>query len=875
MKALKLHIAGVVQGVGFRPYVYKLAGELSLMGWVLNASDGVHICVEGVDALVDNFPAMLESRAVEEIPAATIESVSVRTVPVSNFDNFAIRPSVVDVNERTFISPDVATCPKCTGEIFASDDRRYRYPFTNCTDCGPRFTIIEETPYDRPKTTMRLFSMCPQCQTEYNDPRDRRFHAQPNACFACGPRLYFNRAGDKPYGKAHDHWEWNPVEELDQLSDNAKDVEVERTRSNSILVEAAEVLTQGEILAIKGLGGFQLACNAQSEMAVSRLRDGKFRWGKPLAVMFANIEQAARYVHLDAAERSVLEGSVRPIVLCKRRDTPDGGRDLALSVAPGLREIGVMLPYTPLHHLLLEEFYGPVVMTSGNITGSPIVTSNSEALTQLGDIADAFLLHDRPIAGRYDDSVVRVIDGRRQMVRRARGYAPMPVQTPQEAQTAQRDREHNLPPVLAVGTEQKNTFTLADDNDREDGNENNTAYAFVSQHIGDLENSETLTAFEEATAQYQRLFKIKPTVIAHDLHPEYLSTKWAKVQAEQSAKTSSPIRLIGVQHHHAHVVAAAAEHGVTEPVIGISFDGTGYGTDGTIWGGEVLITGAAHPSFERFAHLRPFALPGGAGAIKRPIRTLYALLEQYGLRDHAAVANIEKRLEKHEGATMLAMAEKGLNTPMTSSMGRLFDAVSALLGVADDASFEGAPAMMLESVSSDLDSKPTPPRYRFAMRPGAGAAAGFNSMAVDDSVPVFDLAEPDFDRPQDEASVIIDPEPVIRALLDDLEAMEDPDSELTVAELSRRFHDAVVTMIGDVCTKAARLRDLDTVALSGGVFMNRMILSGARKHLEAKGLRVLVSEQLPVNDGAVSYGQAIVARTVLGIEAAADESDEG
>ena len=850
MKALKLQVTGVVQGVGFRPYVYKLARELSLAGWVLNASDGVHIFVEGSDALADAFPRLLEARAAEEIPAAVIESVSIRTVPVSNCDGFEIRPSVVDVEERTFISPDVATCKKCTAELYDEGDRRYRYPFINCTDCGPRFTIIEATPYDRPLTTMQAFEMCEQCQTEYDDPADRRFHAQPDACFVCGPRLYLNAAAPGGDGRTPhadrgmenwpENWQWSRGEELTQLAINTKDLEAERMRSNAILSEACEILAAGKILAIKGLGGFQLACDARNELAVARLRDRKARWGKPLAVMMPNLEQAARYVSLDASEAAALEGSVRPIVLCRRREQPIGAADLAISVAPGLTELGVMLPYTPLHHLLLEEFYGPVVMTSGNVSGAPIVCDCQTALDELSGIADAFLMHDRPIAGRYDDSVIRQVDGQRQMVRRARGYAPMPVRSI----LAELGNTHKLPSVLAVGAEQKNTFALMDG----DAKSGEPFYTFVSQHIGDLENTDTLLAFEETIRQYERLFKIRPFVIAHDLHPEYLSTKWAQVQAEQTATAKIPVRLIGVQHHHAHVVAAAAEHDVTEPVIGFAFDGTGYGSDGTIWGGEVLITGAAQPSFERIAHLRSFSLPGGVGAIKRPIRTLYALLDEYDLRDHPGVACIERRLEDHEGATVLAMVNKGLNTPVTTSMGRLFDAVASLLGVADEASFEGSPAMMLESVSTELDAKPTPPRYRFALRDGAGAQRSASA----------------------EASIIIDPEPVIRALLDDLYAMEDADSELTTAELARRFHDSVVIMIGDVATKIARMRSLDTIALSGGVFMNRLIMSGARSILEDKGFRVLVGEQLPVNDGALAFGQAIIARTILAIEAAED-----
>lgn len=857
MKALQLHVTGIVQGVGFRPYVYKLAGELSLHGWVLNASDGVHIHIEGSDALVDSFPRILEVRAQQEVPAASIEGLSIRSAPVNNSSEFEIRPSVVDVNERTFISPDVATCPSCVAELYSEEDRRHRYPFTNCTDCGPRFTIIEDTPYDRPKTSMRAFSLCTQCQEEYDDPNNRRFHAQPNACFVCGPRLYFNKSasldeqGEESEQKIRKHWDWSLEEEQAQLKQGPKDTELERARSNSILIEATETLMQGQILALKGLGGFQLACNAQSEMAVARLRDRKARWGKPLAVMFANIEQAMRYAHINADERAILEGNVRPIVLCKRREKPLGAPDLALSVAPSLSEIGVMLPYTPLHHLLLEEFYGPVVMTSGNASGSPIVCDNASALEELRGIADAFLLHDRPIVGRYDDSVVRVIGGRIQMIRRARGYAPMPIKhkAPQtigqsaSSKLSKEDSAEEVPAILAVGAEQKNSFTLA-----EKTIPGEVDYSFVSQHIGDLENSGTLAAFEDSIVQYERLFKITPQIIAHDLHPEYLSTKWAKVQEEQRATGNNPLRLIGVQHHHAHLIAAAAEHSLEQPFVGLAFDGTGYGLDGSIWGGEVLAASTAYPQFERFAHLRPFSLPGGAGAIKRPIRTLYALLDQYELRTHPAAASIERRLEKHEGATILAMVEKGLNTPRTSSMGRLFDAVSSLLGVADEASFEGSPAMMLESISSELDSRHTPPHYRFGIRPAS-----------------------ELEYKLSKARVVIDPEPVFRALLDDLARMEDPDSEseLTTAELARRFHDSVVTMIGDVSTKAARHYDLDSVVLAGGVFMNRLIISGARQILEDKGLEVFSPEQLPVNDGSISFGQSVVARAVLAAEEAA------
>ncbi|MCL2605789.1 MAG: carbamoyltransferase HypF [Coriobacteriia bacterium] len=856
MKALRLQVTGVVQGVGFRPYIYKLAGELSLRGWVLNASDGVHICIEGSTALVDSFPQIMEARAAIDVPAAHIESVTIRSVPVNNFATFEIRPSQIDVNERTFISPDVATCTACLDELYDSENRRYHYPFTNCTDCGPRFTIIEDTPYDRPKTTMRNFALCSQCATEYEDPKDRRFHAQPNACFICGPRLQFCYSADNNDGIASN------IDATDDNGNGSKDITFERTRSQAVLTEATEVLAQGKILAIKGLGGFQLACDARSERAVSRLRDRKFRWGKPLAVMFANIEQVARYVELSEHEQAILAGSVRPIVLCKRREVPDGGPDLALSVAPGLDEVGVMLPYTPLHHLLLEEFYGPLIMTSGNISGAPIVCDNATALKQLSSVADAFLMHDRPIAGRYDDSVVRIVDNQLQMIRRARGYALMPVKTTVKpvpavatspVSTGAQNKAADILAILAVGSEQKNTFALADSINGSDGEQSN--YTFVSQHIGDLEDSETLDAFTDSIEQYQRLFKIAPQVIAHDLHPEYLSTKWAQVQEEQSASSKNPIQLIGVQHHHAHIAAAAAQHDITSPVIGIAFDGTGYGTDGTIWGGEVLIASTNTPTFERYAHLCPFALPGGAGAIKRPIRTLYALLDSYGLRDHPAALRIARRLEQHEGETMLAMVQRELNTPLTSSMGRLFDAVASLLGVADDAAFEGSPAMMLEAMSTDLNVRHTPPHYRFALRT--------NNAAHTDTDAKSSHSSTSSNASMHTAQVIIDPEPVIRALLDDLVAMEDSESDLTTAELSRRFHDAVVTMVGDVSTKAARQYGLDTVALSGGVFMNRLLLTGSQQILSAKGLYVVTDEQLPPNDGNISFGQLVIAQAHL------------
>lgn len=830
MKAIAIHITGVVQGVGFRPYVFNLAHEYNLKGWVLNGSDGVHIHVEGPDSIVNSFPVLLE----KNLPvAAAVKDVIVSGADVQNFAEFEIHESAPIEGARTLISPDMATCSNCTHELFNADDRRYRYPFINCTDCGPRFTIIKDTPYDRPLTTMARFDMCDECLAEYRDPSDRRFHAQPDACFVCGPRLYYNTSSATPTFSHNDpdfttttSWEWLPG-----MKDAVRYHRIladESARSNSIIIEAAEGLHAEKILALKGLGGFQLACNARSEGAVRKLRERKHRYGKPLAVMFANIEQAERYVEISDKERELLEGSIRPIVLLKRKKNLEG-LGLADSVALGMPEIGVMLPYTGLHHLLLDVFYGPLVMTSGNISEEPILTDNDEALEKLDLVADMFILHDREIYSRYDDSVVRVTDGHIQIVRRARGYAPFPLTAPDPVQFT----ESAPPTILAVGPEQKNTFTLLD-----------SEYAFVSQHIGDLENTETLDAFEQTEALYERLFRIHPEAIAYDLHPEYLSTKWAKVQEEVATRR---IQLVGVQHHHAHIAAATAQYGFSGKVIGIAFDGTGYG-DGSdpkanIWGGEVLIADWA--GYTRFAHLQPLPLPGGSGAIKRPARTAVGMLAELDLLHHQGASQLRSRLDDREEATVLAMVRHRLNTPYTTSMGRLFDAVSSLIGITDTAIFEGSPAIMLEAASADINSRATPTRYQF----------GFREKTPLTTLSTHAESTDQFDKSF--SPIIIDPKPLITAILDDINAGID------AAEISRRFHAAVILLVGDIATKAALATNIKTVALSGGVMMNRIIIEGARQLLETKGFTVMVGEELPVNDGCVSFGQAIVAREQL------------
>jgi len=809
VRALQLHVTGIVQGVGFRPFVYNLAIEQGLSGWVLNASDGVHCVVEGDPAAVEAFPALLRERA----PAmSVIEAVIAEEVEPEGFSAFEIRESFAEAGAMTLVSPDIATCPECLGELWTPGDRRQRYPFINCTNCGPRFTIIADVPYDRPMTTMRDFPMCPECAAEYGDPADRRFHAQPDACFVCGPRLYLN-APDAPADSV-----WSAEREVTPRPHRDRDTEA--ARSDAIITDAAEQLRAGRILAIKGLGGFHLACDATNADAVRTLRERKHRWGKPLAIAVADLAAARAYCEVDDTEADLLAGVVRPIVLLRRLDadaegeaawgppravpqTGEAGRGLsehggpradsppalAAGLADGLAEIGVMLPYTPLHHLLLAEAGVPLVMTSGNLSDEPIATGNAEALERLGGIADAFLLHDRDIYSRYDDSVVRVVRGIVEPVRRARGYAPHPIPLPFETDTH----------ILAAGPEQKNTFALL-----------KGGYGFVSQHIGDLENAETLASFEHTLNLYEQLFRITPHIVAHDLHPEYLSTKWA---------LGLDLPKVGVQHHHAHIVSVTAEHGIAEPVVGVAFDGTGYGEDGRIWGGEVLTGDWA--GYERFAHLRYVPMPGGSGAIKRPARMAVGTLHALDLLEHPGATTLRSRLAEGEERTLVTMAERGVNSPLTSSMGRLFDTVAAIAGVADDARYEGEAAILLEAAAD----------------PSAKGAYEFG------------LLEPEIEG----GPLVIDPAPVLEAVLRDVAAAH------PIGAISVRFHRAVVGCIVTVCLAASERVGTPYVALAGGVFMNRLVLGEAVEQLASAGLKPLTHTRLPMNDGAVSFGQAVVA----------------
>jgi len=817
VRAVLLHVTGVVQGVGFRPFVYSLAQRLGVRGWVKNTSDGVFAVAEGEDAAVSAF---VEAIRAEAPPMALVASVVAEEVDPEGFEGFSIVASEAIEGAMTLISPDIATCSSCAAELADPGNRRHGYPFTNCTNCGPRFTIIEDVPYDRPMTTMRDFPLCEACAAEYADPADRRFHAQPNACFRCGPRLYLNgAAGPLLPGDAT----WSP--EAETVPRPHRDVDAERERASAILAETVRLLGEGAIVAVKGLGGFQLACDATNEDAVARLRERKRRWGKPLAVMAPSLEAAREWCEISAEEEALLTGPAAPIVLLRLRDesvrsggsaasSAAGGaaeaRDerasaarapgedcpsagpptatLAPSLAPGLRELGVMLPYTPLHHLLLAAFGKPLVMTSGNTSDEPIATGNAEALGRLAGIADAFLLHDRDIYTRYDDSVVRhTPDVGVEFIRRARGYAPFPLEAPFESDVD----------ILAAGPEQKNTFCLL-----------TGSHAFVSQHIGDMENAETLAAFERTIALYGRLFRVRPEIVAYDLHPEYLSTKHALALG---------LPAVGVQHHHAHIASVTAEHGVRDRVLGVALDGTGYGSDGTIWGGEWLAADWAVS--ERVGHLRQLPLPGGAAAIRRPARMALGALAECGLLDHPGARPLRSRLADGEESTILAMIAHGLNTPRTSSMGRLFDAVAALAGVRDDALYEGQAAIELEALAD---------------RTAAGSYA-FGTIESADGVLVVDSA------------------PVLAAALDDVAA------GVGAPAISTRFHRAVVAAVVETCTRLAPSLGTRTVALSGGVFMNRLVVAGAVRGLRDAGLTPLVHRQLPANDGGVAFGQAVVA----------------
>ena len=748
MRRIAIDVQGIVQGVGFRPYVYRLASRLNLTGIVLNNPDGVRIEVQGKPESVTSFVNQLQPQAP---PLAQITSLTEQEIAFKDEQRFEIVISQAASARRTLISPDIASCPECLAELNAPSDRRYHYPFINCTNCGPRYTIITDIPYDRPKTTMAGFKMCPDCQREYDNPADRRFHAQPNACAVCGPEIYF--ATDRIRIKK------NPV------------------------AKTIKELRAGKIGSIKGLGGFHLAVDATNPQAVAELRNRKFRFEKPLALMVKDVQTARNIAHLDHARAELLQSSHRPIVLCPRRDDAP----IAASVSLDNNWLGIMLPYTPLHALLFDsDELVYLVMTSANISEEPICYQNDECFERMANIADFFLAHDREINIRCDDSVQHIHNSEAIFLRRSRGYAPRPVIL-KESGT----------PVLAVGAHLKNTICITRNN-----------FAFISQHIGDLENLATLGVFEQTITHLQRINEVTPGAVIHDLHPGYLSTNWA------SEKYSA--NRYGIQHHYAHILSVMAEYGINEQVIGVALDGTGYGLDQTVWGGEILLCDRA--SFTRGAHFEHMPMPGGEKAIKEPWRMATGLI----LTDEELDDDIANELfpEKQVELPLIKqMIEKKINSPLTSSCGRLFDAAAALLGIRDSVSYEAQAAIQMEYMAQNAYTLP---------------AINIGEMQIID----------------DGSEMIISPAAIIQKLV------HKKRQGANIARLCLEFH---LSLIGSLVQVNRRLRDkhnINKVALSGGCFQNMILLHGLERNLESEGFQVYINRQVPANDGGISLGQA-------------------
>jgi hydrogenase maturation protein HypF len=755
----RIHVAGIVQGVGFRPYVYRLATERHLAGQIANTSSGVVIEVEGAAEVVDDFVSSLPAQAP---PLALVTDIRVVEIHSTGESDFCILPSDPSASVRTLISPDIATCADCLRELFDPDDRRYHYPFINCTNCGPRFSIVRGIPYDRPQTSMSVFPMCPRCLAEYEDPRNRRFHAQPNACWQCGPQLEFC------------------------------DSRGQRLSVEDPIAEAVARLRAGDIVAVKGLGGFHLAVDATNTGAVGRLRERKRRIEKPFAVMVSDLETVSRFCMLGPEERELLCLPQRPIVLLPRTNPCP----LADSVAPFNPYLGIFLPYTPIHHLLSKESeLQALVMTSGNLSEEPIAIGNSEAVARLVDIADWFLLHNREILLRCDDSVLRRVGGRTRQIRRSRGFVPVPIFLRKE-----------LPPTLAVGGELKNTICLLR------GRE-----AFLSQHIGDLENVEAYKFFQEAVHHLQSILEIRPGIVAYDLHPDYFATRWARKQPG--------VQAVGVQHHYAHIASCMAENHLEGRVIGFALDGTGYGTDGRIWGGEVLL--ADYLDFERAAHLAYVPLPGGAAAIREPWRMAVShLWASFGPDLLKLPIPFFRQIPQTRVLTVLQMMERQVNSPLTSSCGRLFDAVAALINLRHEVNYEAQAAVELEMCQDEaVAGQP----YPFGL-----SEAG-------------DLLQ-------------IDSRPLFRAIVDDLLR------GATAGEISRRFHDGLVEALAGIARILRKRTSLNTVCLSGGTFQNASLANGLEHQLQSEGFEVYTHSQVPPGDGGISLGQAVVAAHRVGSE---------
>lgn len=741
-------VSGIVQGVGFRPFVYQLAEQHNLSGEVANTSEGVSVHIEGHQENIESFCRDLVQK---NPPLSHISAISVRTEKIKNHKAFSITESRRHANRSTLISPDVSVCDDCLRELLDPGDRRYEYPFINCTNCGPRYTIISDIPYDRPNTSMRHFRMCEKCQAEYDDPKNRRFHAQPNACPKCGPHV--------------------------SLWENSS----QKTEVEDPIQHTAALLKKGHILAIKGLGGFHLAADARNNQAVSRLRQRKHREEKPFALMSYDIRQIQEYAHVSPEEIRLLQSPQRPIVILEKKTS----HPLAEGIAPGNKYFGVMLPYTPLHYLLLKHDFTALVMTSGNLSDEPIAIENKDAFERLSGIADFFLIHNRDIYLRSDDSIIRKTDTGTCFIRRSRGYVPKPIFLSQE-----------MPQILACGAELKNTICLT-----------KGKTAFLSQHIGDLENLRTLEFFRLTAAHMQQILDIRPDIIAYDLHPDYLSTRYAH---EQGGMEKIPI-----QHHHAHIASCMAENRVRGPVIGLAFDGTGYGTDGSIWGGEVLIVEGA--GFERIAHLSPVGMPGGSKAIKDPWRMAISYLwDTFGETFREFDLPVVKR-DRKEVTIITEMIRKQVNAPLTSSLGRFFDGIAGILGIRSQVCFEGQAAMELEMLAAHH----TDAIYEYAWTT--------------------------------EAPCQILMQPIVRGIVSDVE------KGVSASEISGKFHMTLIRLFTELCQVFRKTTGIRRIALSGGVFQNMMLFNGLTAALESEGFQVITHTHVPANDGGISLGQAMIA----------------
>ena len=745
-----IEVTGIVQGVGFRPFIYRSAYKYGLSGWVCNSSGGVVIEAEGERKNIEEFVREIRK---SPPPLAHIESIKVRDhLPILGYNSFEIRESLEKEGHFVPVSPDIGICEDCLRELFDPHDRRYQYPFINCTNCGPRFTITRDIPYDRKNTTMDSFTMCPACLKEYQDPLNRRFHAQPNGCPQCGPKLML----------------WDHYQQINGVDP---------------IKETIKLLGEGYTVAIKGLGGFHLACDAENDEAIKNLRRRKLRTSKPFAIMSYDLQSVKQYCYVILEEERILTDSRRPILLLLRKP----GSTISPMVAPNNRYLGVMLPYTPLHYLLLKDSFLALVMTSGNLSEEPIVIDNKEALDRLDGLADFFLMHDRDIHLRCDDSVGWVEEGRERLIRRSRGFAPQPFYLPIKS-----------PGVIACGAELKNTFCLSKDN-----------FYFISQHIGDLENMDAYEFFKDTISHYREFFRIEPQVVAHDLHPDYLSTRYARGLTDK--------KLLAVQHHHAHIASCMAENGLDEKVIGIAFDGTGLGSDGKVWGGEFLV--ADYSGFERWGHLRYTPMPGGDVAIRHPYRmALSFLCCLFGKKLLHLNLDFLSRLDGKESKIIIEQVERKFNSPLTSSCGRLFDAVSSLIGVRDSISYEGQAAIELEMAAGEEIKD----------------CYGWNFLEENDGL-------------------CVDTWEIIREIIEDLQ------KEVPTPTISSKFHQTVVSFTLGACEKIREKDGLNKVALSGGVFQNRLLLRKILHNLRENHFNPFFHQRVPTNDGGISLGQAVIA----------------